>query len=95
MTYVSCRVPLRFPAVGPFSLRRARRSSAAAGTMPAMSSYDDIASTAAFLAGRDAAREVRRDGVGWGPDDGHRMLPGALHPDDAEAWSRGWRSIWA
>lgn len=60
----------------------------------AVSNYDDFAQSVAFLAGRDAAREVRRDGVGWGPDDGDKMLPRGLHPDDEAAWLRGWSSVW-
>ncbi|WP_131722783.1 hypothetical protein [Mycobacteroides abscessus] len=59
-----------------------------------MSNYDDLAETSAFLAGRDVAREMRRDGVGWGADDGHRMVPRGLHPSDEAAWLRGWRSAW-
>ncbi len=60
-----------------------------------MSNHDDLASTAAYLAGRDAAREMRRDGVGWSAEDGYRMCPRAMHPDDEQAWLRGWRSAWA
>jgi hypothetical protein len=60
-----------------------------------MNRYSDLAHSSAFLAGRDAARTVRREGVGWTADDGHRMLPRAQHPDDEAPWIRGWRSIWA
>lgn len=60
-----------------------------------MSNSDDLAESAAFLAGRDAARIMRRDGVGWSADDGHRMCPRAMHSDDESAWLRGWRSVWA
>lgn len=58
-------------------------------------SYDDLASTSAFLAGRDAARTLRRDGVGFTADSWHEVCPRGMHPDDTEAWIRGWRSIWA
>ncbi len=62
--------------------------------MLVMSNYDDLASTSACLAGREAGREMRCDGVGWGADDGHRMVPRGLHPSDEAAWLRGWRSAW-
>ncbi|MBN7462943.1 hypothetical protein PP568_07105 [Mycobacteroides abscessus] len=59
-----------------------------------MSSYDDIATSSAFLAGRDAARTLRREGVGWGPDNGDRMCPRGLDSESEIAWLRGWRSAW-
>ncbi|MCV7417777.1 hypothetical protein [Mycolicibacterium litorale] len=59
-----------------------------------MSIYDDLAESASFIAGRDAAREVRREGFGWSEDSGHRMCPSGLHPDDEAAWLNGWRSVW-
>lgn len=59
-----------------------------------MSNYDDIAHSSAFLAGRDAARTLRREGVGWGPADGYRVCPRGLHPELERAWLRGWRSVW-
>ncbi|MBF9519499.1 hypothetical protein [Mycobacteroides chelonae] len=59
-----------------------------------MSNYDDIASAAAFIAGRKCARELRREGWGWTADNGHEACPRGLHPDDETAWLRGWRSVW-
>lgn len=58
-------------------------------------SYSDIAQTSAFVAGRDAGRELRRDGVGWSADDGYRMCPRGMDPADEAAWVQGWRSAWA
>lgn len=34
-----------------------------------MSNYDELARSSAYVAGRDTARDVRREGVGWGPGD--------------------------
>ncbi|OHU33331.1 hypothetical protein BKG79_22255 [Mycobacteroides chelonae] len=59
-----------------------------------MSNYDDLASTAAFLAGRDAARTMRSDGVHVTAADAVAYLPLAMHPDDEAAWTRGWRTAW-
>ena len=54
-------------------------------------SYEDLASSAAFIAGRDAARELRDTGAG--PADGPEYLPRGLHPLDETAWLFGWRSL--
>lgn len=59
-----------------------------------MSTYDDLANNSAFIAGRDAARTLRREGVGWGPDSGHKMCPRNLDQESEAAWLRGWRSAW-
>lgn len=59
-----------------------------------MNNYHDIAHSSAFLAGRDAARTLRREGVGWGVDDGRRMCPRGLPAELERAWLRGWRSVW-
>lgn len=75
--------------------RRTHWSSRSSGIVRAMSNCDDIAESAAFIAVRDAARQLRRDGFGWGADDGYRMCPRGLHPDDEDAWLRGWRWIWS
>ena len=56
-----------------------------------MSNYDDLASTAAFLAGRDAARTMR-DGVHVTADDAETWCARGMHADDSAAWLRGWRS---
>lgn len=58
-----------------------------------MSNYADTAESAAFLAGRDSARAMRGEGVGWDADDGHKMCPRGLHPELERAWLRGWRSV--
>lgn len=57
-------------------------------------SYSDIAQTSAFVAGRDAGRELRRDGVVCTRDSGPSVCPHGMHPDDESAWLRGWRSVW-
>ncbi|WP_071286332.1 hypothetical protein [Mycolicibacterium llatzerense] len=59
-----------------------------------MSNYHDIANNSAFVAGRVAARTLRREGVGWGPDSGDRMCPRNLDAESESAWLRGWRSVW-
>ncbi|OMB86325.1 hypothetical protein [Mycolicibacterium conceptionense] len=57
-----------------------------------MSNYDDIANNSAFVAGLDAARTLRREGFGWGPDNGHKVCPRGLDQETEAAWYRGWRS---
>ncbi|ORA27364.1 hypothetical protein [Mycobacterium aquaticum] len=59
-----------------------------------MSNYDDLASTEAFLAGRDTARAYRREGVVCTRDSGPSVCPRGMHANDTAAWVRGWRSAW-
>ncbi|GAA4405470.1 hypothetical protein [Tsukamurella soli] len=48
---------------------------------------------AAWTAGRDAARDLRRELPGLSPDDAETyLLPAGMHPSDAAAWLRGFRS---
>ncbi|GAA4403494.1 hypothetical protein GCM10023147_45030 [Tsukamurella soli] len=47
---------------------------------------------AAWTAGRDAARTLRRELPNLTATDAGTYLPAALHPDDADAWLRGFRS---
>lgn len=59
-----------------------------------MSSFSDLAESTAYLAGRDAARTLRVDGVEVTADDAETWCPRGMHPDDQAAWLRGWWSVW-
>lgn len=52
-----------------------------------MNQYDDLASSAAYRAGRSAARDL--SSAGAGPGDGPQYLPRGLHPVDEATWLLG------
>ncbi|MFV8137464.1 hypothetical protein ACNQR7_07820 [Mycolicibacterium senegalense] len=60
-----------------------------------MSSYSNVADTEFFLAGRDAARYMRDEGVVVTAANAETWCPRGLHADTEAAWLRGWRSAWA
>ncbi|SKM35193.1 Uncharacterised protein [Mycobacteroides abscessus subsp. abscessus] len=60
-----------------------------------MSTYSDMVESEFFLAGRDAARSIRDEGVTVNAADAETWCPRGLHPDGEAAWLRGWRSVLA